>query len=172
MDSLLSTFQLVCGNKVLSPVLTTTRQYGEWMEKVFDPAICQLELYLHSKKQDGEDVLEIHPGTKIGDWFGRKKPTGTNMQSWFILQDSPMMKSLKRYKLAEYRDAVPISVTDKEGRRMIRCYTMEQLQLYIRSVIDPSFKLLFATPKQIKVRENDLSKLIMPEIQKERKRLF
>ena len=169
---LLNTFQLVNENRVISPVLTTTREYGMWMEKNFDPAICQLELYLSSKKQGGEDVLEMHPGTKIGAWFSKKKPTGQNMQSWFILQDSKMMNWLKRYKLAEFRDAIPISVNDTEGRRMIRCYTVEQIQLYVQSVIDPSFRVQFATPKQIKIRESDFNKLIIPEVPKERKRLF
>ena len=76
--------------------------------------------------------------------------------------------------MAELRDAIPISVNDKEGRRMIRCYSMEQLELYIQSNIDKNFHIMnnFAIPKQVKIRESDFNKLIKPTAVKERKRLF
>ena len=174
MKYYLGTFQLVFEDRVISPILTTTREYGVWMEKTFDPAICQMELYLHSKKQGGEDVLEMHPGTKIGDWFNKKKFSKEELQSWYIYQDSTMMEKLRRFRLAELRDAIPISVNDKEGRRMIRCYSMEQLELYIQSNIDKNFHIMnnFAIPKQVKIRESDFNKLIKPTAVKERKRLF
>ena len=33
---MLNTFQLVEKDKVISPILTTTREYGNWMETVYD----------------------------------------------------------------------------------------------------------------------------------------
>ena len=33
---ILSTFQLVNKDKVISPVLTTIREYGTWFERTFD----------------------------------------------------------------------------------------------------------------------------------------
>lgn len=169
---MLQTFVIVSDNKVISPVLTTTREYGRFLEDTFDSSICRLELYMVSKKSDGETVLESHPGTKIGSWFDKNKFFQNSLQSWFIYQDSTMMDKIRKYKLAEYRDAIPISVNDEKGRRMLRCYTVDQIDLYIRSNIDKLFKLEYDKPKQIKIRESDFNKMIIPQIKQERKRLF
>lgn len=168
---MLETFVIVSEDNVISPILTTTREYGRWLEEIFDSSICQLELYLKSKKKTGESVLEMHPGTKIGEWFGRQNFEQKNLQSWFIYQDSTMMDKIRKFKLAEYRDAVPIT---GQGTRMLRCYTMEQIELYVKSNIDKSFKIdnLFTSPKQIRIRKSDFDKMIMPEVKKVRKRLF
>lgn len=168
---MLETFVIVSDNNVISPILTTTREYGRWFEEIFDSSICQLELYLRSKKNTGESVLEMHPGTKIGEWFGRQSFEKTNLQSWFIYQDSAMMDKIRKFKLAEYRDAVP--VTDDKVR-MLRCYTLQQIELYIKSNVDRNFTInnLFAEPKQIKIRKSDFDKIMMPKIRKARKRLF
>ena len=169
---MLSTFQLVYQNKIISPVLTTTREYGNWFEDTFDKYTAQLELYLKSKKQGGESVLEWHPGTKIGHWFDTSNVSSGNLQSWFILKDSPAMDKIVKLNMAEQRDAIPISVNDEKGRRMLRVYTAEQIQLYIRSTLDKTFSISqhLGTPKQIKV--NSLDKIIMPEVKIQKKRLF
>ena len=169
---MLQTFVLVYNNEIISPLLTTTREYGNWLQSNFDSSICQLELYLTSKKRSGETVLESHPGTRIGAWFDKNKFQSKDLYSWFIYQDSTMMEKLKKYNLAELRDAIPISVNDEQGRRMIRCYTVEQIQLYVKSNIDKSFTVSYSKPKQIKIRESDFNKMIIPELKKERKRLF
>ena len=168
---MLGTFVIVSEDKVISPILTTTREYGRWLEEIFDSSICQLELYLKSKKKTGESVLEFHPGTKIGEWFGRQNFEQRNLQSWFIEQDSTMMDKIRKYKLAEYRDAVPVSENDV---RMLRCYTVEQIEMYVKSNIDRSFKIndLITPPKQIRIRKSDFDKMIMPVVKPARKRLF
>lgn len=168
---MLETFVIVSDDNVISPILTTTREYGRWLEEIFDSSICQLELYLKSKKKTGESVLEFHPGTKIGEWFGRQKFEQRNLQSWFIEQDSTMMDKIRKYKLAEYRDAVPVS---GNNTRMLRCYTVEQIEMYVKSNIDRSFKIntLIAPPKQIRIRKSDFDKMIMPVAKPVRKRLF
>lgn len=171
---LLSTFQLVNRDKVISPVLTTIREYGVWFEKTFDEYTVQKEIYLKSKKKSGESVLEWHPGTRIGQWFDNKQINSQEYQAWYILQDSPMMERLVKLKLAEQKDAIPISSTDDEGRRMIRVYTVAQINLYLKNLIDKSFDIstYVSTPKQIKVRDCDMSKLIVPKIDNTRKKLF
>ena len=140
MNNYLNTFVLVNKDRVISPILTTTREYGNWLEKVFDSSICNIELYIKSMKT-GEGALEKHPGTRIGDFF-KKMPVQSNLyKSWFAMQDSEVMNRLIKLKLAEYRDAIPISVNDKEGRRMIRLYTTQQIEMYIQMQIDDAFHI-------------------------------
>lgn len=171
---MLTTFQLVNNDKTISPLLTTIREYGVWFEKTFDEYTAQTELYMKAKKKSGESVLEWHPGTRIGDWFNTKEIDSPEYKSWFILQDSSMMDRLVKLKLAEKKDAIPISVNDVEGRRMLRIYTVNQIELYIRSIMDANFNIAkyIETPKQIRVKDTELGKLIMPRVNIRRKRLF
>lgn len=171
----LNTFVLVNNGKVISPVLTTTREYGDWLEKVFDSSICNLELYMKSKKADGEIVLEKHPGTNIGRYFDKADLHSNRLKSWFILQNSVVMTRLVKLDLAEQKDAIPISVNDEQGRRMIRLYTIDQINLYIQTKIDRSFRLAdyLTTPKQVKISDTDLAQIIKPEKQgMKKKKLF
>ena len=64
-------------------------------------------------------------------------------------------------------------VLDKEHRKMIRVYTVYQLELYLRTILDPQFNIekYVGVPKQIKVKSCDLDKIIMPKIE-QRKKLF
>lgn len=174
MAQSISTFVLVYKNNIISPILTTTREYGRWLEEYYDNSIANIELYLKSKKQDGTTVLESHPGTRIGNWFDKQRFNSTDYESWFILQDSTMMDRLVKYKLAEKRDAIPISVNDGKHRKMIRAYTIKQIELYIQSNIDSSFSIADKTlkPKQVVIQDSDFDKLIMPEIKNRRKALF
>lgn len=166
MNAILNTFQLVNKDQVISPILTTTREYGNWLEKVFDTSICNMELYMKSVKKDGERTLEKHPGTKIGAFFDKTEVHSSDLKSWFIEQDSAVMDRLVKLKLAEYKDAIPISVNDIQGRKMIRVYTVNQLDLYIRTKIDPDFKIEkhLTNCKQVKISDTDLEKVIKPEI--------
>lgn len=170
----IQTFVLVHKDRVISPILITIREYGTWFESVFDKYTSQMELYMHSVKKDGQSLLEWHPGTRIGNWFDKNKVSSEKLKCWFILQDSTMMEKLRKYKMAEYRDAIPISVNDKKGKRMLRVYTANQIELYIRQQIDKNFKIaeFLQTPKQIKIRDSDFGKLIMPKVESKRKRLF
>jgi len=170
----LETFQLVNEDRVISPILTTTRKYGDWFENTFDEYTSQMELYLKSRKKTGESLLERHPGTRIGAWFDSTKVNSENYKSWFIMQDCPMFHKLVKLQLAEQQDAVPISVNDKQHRNMIRVYTTNQIELYIKTVLDKNFNIsqYIGTPKQIKVRNVDLDKLIMPKVEHKQKRLF
>ena len=174
MKNPLGTFVFVYKEEVISSALTTTREYGRWLEELYDSSICQLELYLKAKKKTGESVLEMHPGTKIGEWFNKRNFEPKKFQSWFVYQDSTMMDKIRKYNLAEYRDAIPISVNDKQGRRMLRLYTIEQIELYVKTNIDRDFKIdgLYAQPKQIRIRESDFNKMIIPQIKEQRQRLF
>jgi len=166
MSVYLNTFQLVNKDRVISPVLTTTREYGNWFEKVFDSSISNMELYMKSVKKDGERMLEKHPGTKIGVFFDKTEVHSDNLKSWFIEQDGAVMDRLVKLKFAEYKDAIPISVNDIQGRKMIRVYTVNQIDLYIRTKIDSNFNIdkYLTTCKQVKISDIDLQKVIKPGI--------
>lgn len=174
-DTILSTFVLVNSkNEVISPVLTTTRVYGSWLEDIFDSSVCGFKLYLKSVKRDGERTIEKHPGTRIGDFFDHKDFSSEKLKSWFIMQDSEVMDRLVKMKLAEKKDAIPISVNDEEGRRMIRLYTIDQINVFIQMKLDKSFNIanFISTPKQVKISDSDIEKMIKPQVNKARKRLF
>lgn len=169
---MLNTFQLVDRNRVISPILTTTREYGNWLETVFDNSICNMELYMKSIKVEGERVLEKHPGTRIGQYFDKTPMNNPEYRSWYILEKSKCIDKLAKLKLIEKKDVIPISVNEEQGRRMLRCYTMQQLELYIRTKIDRSFSMgeYIGTPKQVKV--DDMRYIITQEIKSKKKKLF
>lgn len=171
-NNVLNTFQLVDKDRVISPILTTTREYGNWLETVFDNSICDMELYMKSVKASGERVLEKHPGTRIGNYFDKTKLSNPEYKSWFILEDSRCIDKLVKLKLIEKKDVIPISVNDEQGRRMLRCYTVKQIELYIRTKIDRNFSIAeyISTPKQVKV--DDLQYIITQKIQSKKKKLF
>ena len=168
----LQTFQLVKNDEVISPALTTIRQYGYWFEKTFDKYTAEMELYMKSKKKTGESLLEWHPGSRIGAWFDSNQIDSPNLKCWFIMQDSYMMERLVKLKLAEQKDAIPIAVNDEKGRRMLRVYTVEQIQLYIKSIIDKNFNIAdyVGTPKQVKIKDSDFGNLIKPKMNIQRQR--
>lgn len=171
---MLSTFQLVNNDNIISPILTTIREYGTWFEKEFDEYTAQQELYMKSKKNSGESVLEWHPGTRIGNWYDTHGLNEDKYKSWLILRNSPMMDRLVKLQLAEYKDAIPIAVNDVKHRQMLRVYTVDQIELYIRNTIDKKFSIapFIDVPKQIKVKNTDFDKLVMPRVDNKRKKLF
>ena len=170
-DKFIESFVIVNKGRIISPVLITIRSYGSWFEQTFDNYTAQLELYMKAKTKDGEAVLEYHPGTRIGKWFDSNTFDANELHSWFILQDSNVMYKLVKSKLAEQKDAIPISVNDPDKRRMIRVYTKEQIELYLKTLLkDTSFQLPITVPKQIKVIDTDLDKIIKPEFKQTGKR--
>lgn len=172
---ILRTFQLVNKGEVISPLLTTTREYGRWFEATFDEYTTAQEIYMKSKKA-GKTVLESHPGTKIGKFFDDNKNVfrDADLACWYILQDSDMMQRLVKYQLAEIRDAVPISVHDEKHRNMIRVFTTQQIETYIRTKIDSHFRIpkYIDVSKQVVVKDAEMHKLIRPVIRKQKASLF
>jgi len=166
---MLSTFQLVNNDNVISPVLVTVREYGNWFQDTFDKYTTQVELYMRAKKKTGEIVLEWHPGTKIGAWFDSNKINDPKYKCWFIQQESPAMSKLVKLNLAEQTDIV-----SAKGQKLLRVYTLDQLVLYIRTNIDRNFDInqYLSVPKQVKLKDSDLGTIIMPSIEKKKKRLF
>lgn len=170
-DNYLESFVIVNKGQIISPVLITIRSYGDWFEKTFDNYTAQMELYMKAKTKEGESVLEYHPGTRIGKYFDSNNFTANELHSWFILQDSNIMYKLVKSKLAEQKDAIPISVNDPEKRRMLRVYTKEQIELYLRTLLkDKNLQVPITTPKQIKVVDVDLNKIIKPDFKSTGKR--
>lgn len=173
---MLNTFVFVYKDEIISPILTTIREYGTWFEEIFDEYTAQMQLYMKSKKKSGESVLEWHPGTKIGLFYDTTKladPKGI-LKCWYLMQDSPMMDKLCKHKMAEYKDAIPFAVNDEEKRKMLRLYTVEQVQMYIRSTIDAKFDIspYIGKSLQVKVKDADLEKLVRPKVKSNRKSLF
>ena len=161
MANELRTFVLVNNNKVLSPALITVREYATWMEKYFDEYTCHLELYLNSKKNGGI-VSEWHPGTKIGRFFdmqGFKKP---ELKSWYLPADSKALPQLIKHGFVTANDS-------RSG--LLRLYTVQQIELYIKTAIDNSFSISdkILPPIQITMKPDEANRLVKPNIKAKRK---
>ena len=169
----LSTFIFVQGDRAISPPLVTVREYGRWLETVYDEYTCNYELYLKATV-DGQKVLEFHPGTRIGQYFDKTEFNSKKYDSWYIYQDSQMMNRLNKMKLAEYKDIAPILSGDKKGLRLLRLYSTDQIELYIRTKIDRNFYIRdkFLQPKKIVLRKCDMKYIIMPESKSTRRSLL
>ena len=85
-----------------------------------------------------------------------------------------MMQRLKHYKMAELRDAIPISVNDEENRRMLRVYTVNQIEAYIKANIDRNFSIdkYLGVAKKVCVKDSDMDKLIKPNVATKKKTVF
>ena len=94
-DIILNTFQLVNNNNIISPSLVTIRQYGNWFQQTFDEYTSQMELYMKSKKNTGESVLEWHPGTRIGKWFDSHNIDSPKYKSWYVMRQCSEKMTLK-----------------------------------------------------------------------------
>lgn len=162
---MLSTFQLVNANTIISPLLITTRDYGVWLEDVFGEYIAKQELYMKSTKTDGRNVLEWHPGTRIGKWFDTNKNTA---RCWYIMKDSPILDRLDKYGLLQAQK--PQSIPGNKDVKALRLYTAEQIELYIKTCIDKTFNIAsyISEPKQIKVRDTEMLDVIIPKTSKKR----
>lgn len=161
-ENIIQSFVLVNKEEIISPVLITTRSYGSWFEKQYDNYTTQMELYMKAKTKDGNVVLEYHPGTRIGKWFDSNELSSQDLHCWYILQDSNIMHRVVKYKLAEQKDAVPTTVKDIKSR-MLRVYTKQQIELYLKTMFHTDIELPIGTPKQIKITNLDLDSLIRPE---------
>lgn len=171
---MLDTFVLVHNGKTISPKLVTIREYGRWFEETFDKYTSTQELYLRAKNEDGEVVLESHPGTKIGNYFDKHSFNQPNLYSWYLSQDSAMMERLKKYKLAEKRDVIQFALQGKKYK-MLRVYTVNQIELYIRTVVDKNFsidKYIEKSSKKVCVKDSDFINMIRPKMESKRKTLF
>lgn len=159
------TFVLVHNNRVISPPLTTTREYGRWFEEYFDEYTVSQELYMKSIKADGERVLESHPGTKIGTFFKNTRVSDTKLVSWLINKDNSVIAKIKKQGILENGDI---------WGDTLKVYTVNQLEFYIRSNIDKTFSIAseVTLPKQIKITDKDMSLLTYPQINQRNKKLF
>lgn len=168
---MLNTFVLVNKDEIISPPLVTTREYGNWLETVFDSSICNMELYMKTIKS-GERVLEKHPGTRIGLYFDKIKVYNDIYRCWYILDGSKIIDRLAKLKLIEKKDVIPISTYEEQGRRMLRCFTVNQVELYIKTKIDRNFYIgdYIDTPKQVKV--DDMQYIIAQKTTSKKKKLF
>ena len=167
---MLNTFQFVYKGNTISPVLTTTREYGRWLMEEYDEYTTAQQLFMKSKTRNGNTVLESHPGTRIGNFFDTQNFSKPELHCWYLLQDTKEMERLVKLGLAELRDTIPSS--NKEGKRVLRIYTLEQLELYLKSTVDRNFRWYkeYQPPKQINVVT--LDNLIMSKITNTRKKLF
>ena len=159
------TFVLVHNNKVISPLLTTTREYGRWFEEYFDEYTTQEHIYMKSLKADGTRVLESHPGTKIGAFFKDLRVSDPALLSWLIYKDNSAIAKIKKLGILENGDLVG---------NTLKAYTVRQLDFYIASNIDSHFDISseVMTPVQIKITDKDLPLMVCPLVKKRNKKLF
>ena len=160
----LDCFVLVLGGTVISPALTTTREYGAWFSAVFDNYTSAEQLYLKSKTADGNVVLESHPGTKIGKFFDTHRFAKPELNCWYL--DPELVKQLISYKLADTADIITY-----KGARVLRVYTIEQIMLYVQSTVDRQFQIGSMVLPSKKVQVSRPDQYIRPEVKK-RKTLF
>lgn len=167
---MLSTFQIVYGKEVVSPPLVTTREYGRWFTEEYDNYTVSQELFMRSKTKDGGTVLENHPGTRIGNFFDTRTFTSDLLHCRYIEQDSSIMEKLIKYGLADKRDTITVSTMP--GKRVLRVYTLAQVELYIQSTLDRGFTFgdKYLIPKQVKV--STLDGLEVPKKKTNKKSLF
>lgn len=159
----LRTFVLVSEGKILSPTLVTIREYAGWMEKYFDKYTCALELYIPAKKNGGT-VFEWHPGTKIGRFFDMQGIKKSELTSWYLPVDTKGMQQLIKHNFATAGDA---------RNKLLRLYTVKQIDTYIKAVIDNSFEIgtKIIEPVQITISKEDAERLVKPRVPA-RKKLF
>lgn len=158
----LDSFVIVQGGTIISPTLTTTRQYGIWLQNIFGNDIAAQELFLKVKR-NGVSLLESHPGTRIGNYFDSNKFSKYELKCWYISSDSDVMEKLVMRGLADRGDCCKF-----QDNQMLRLYTTDQIQLYIKTKIDRDFDIgnMLCEPKQIVT--TDISKIVKPEKQKKR----
>lgn len=173
MKDKLTTIIFTNGDSVISPPLVTAREYGRWLETVYDEYTCNYELYLRAKF-GSEEVLEKHPGTRIGRYFDNTSFSTGKYGSWYIQQESSMMQKLNKMKLAEYRDIAPVLSGERKGMRLLRLYSVDQIELYVRTKIDKSFRVgdKIMQPKKIALRKSDMKNIIIPEVKQPKKSLL
>lgn len=169
----LQTFQLVVGNKPISDWLITTREYGRFMRKFYDERVCSYELFKQESKK-GEPLMVYHPGSKIGKFFDNQCVTQQKYMSTFFKQGCSVLDKLYDMELANPNDFNYISVNGSSREKLLRAYTPDAIELYIRTCIDRDFTInpVLMKPKQIKVLRGSLDKIIFPQCDKSRKSLL
>lgn len=163
----LDCFVLVKAGEVISPMLTTTREYGAWFSSYFDSYTSGQELFCSAKTKDGNRVLESHPGTKIGKYFDTHSFRRSELSCWFIKTDNDLIPQLKWYGLADIADCT----TNSYGR-VLRVYTVQQIELYLQETVDRDFRLGNILLPAKKVQVNDPDSYIKPEHNTKKKTLF
>ena len=165
MKNKLSTFIFVKEDRAISPPLTTVREYARWLETVFDEYTCNYELYIRATVGDTK-VLEFHPGTRIGQYFDNTEFNDNKYNSWYVYQESATMAKLNRFRFASYKDIAPILSGERKGLKLLRLYSVDQVELYIRTKIDKTFNIsnYVVTPKKIVLRKKDLADIIIPQV--------
>lgn len=173
MNDKLTTFVFTSGDRAVSPPLVTVREYARWLESAFDEYTCNYELYLRATVGDMK-VLEFHPGTRIGQYFDTTHFNSDKYNSWYIYQESTMMAKLVKMKLASYKDIAPILSGHRKGLKLLRLYSIDQVELYVRTKIDRCFNInnFLISSKKISVRKSDFKNMIMPEVKTEKKSLL
>jgi hypothetical protein len=173
MKDKLTTFVFTSGDRAISPPLVTVREYARWLETVYDEYTCNYELYLRATVGDTK-VLEFHPGTRLGQYFDNTKFSSNRYDCWYIYQESVMMEKLNRMRLASYKDVAPVLSGQRKGLKLLRLYSADQINLYVRTKIDRTFDInaYLVPPKKIALRKKDLDYIIMPEVKKGKRSLL
>lgn len=172
MEPLLNTFQLVHNGKVISPILVTTREWGEWFERVYDRYTINEHLYTKAKLGE-QSLLERHPGTRIGRFFDSGMFAQTDLGSVYILWQSNIVDKLLSIRMLRGNDNCSISI-HAEKKTVVRLLTARQVEVYIQSNIDRNFNIsrYIGPSKSVVVKDSDLEKIIKSQKMKSRVGLF
>lgn len=172
MEPTLNTFQLVNKGKVISPILVTTREWGEWFESVYDEYTINEHLYIRARRGE-QSLLERHPGTRIGRFFDSSMFTQNNLGSVYILWESNIVDKLISLRMLRGNDNCSISINE-EKKNLVRLLTARQIEVYIQSNIDRNFNIsaYIGTSKSVVVKDSDLEKIVKFQKMKSRVGLF
>ena len=163
----LDSFVLVYNNEIISPMLTTTREYGTWFSSTFDNYTSGQRLFLKTRTNEGKSVLVRHSGTRIGDFFDTRKPDKYELKCWFLKADSNLIKQLTGYNLADKHDCM-----SRNGERFLRVYTIQQIEYYVQMLVDKRFRIsnMVLQPKKIQV--DNMADVVKPNCKPNKRRLF
>ena len=135
--SKLRTFSVTNKNGIVTEKLVTSSEFGRWLTNVVTSDVYFPLLFL-----DGKDGPSYHPGTKLGNFFSNKKNgfSSKKYYSIYIPVGTETFLNLKTLPIFSNKD---ISTNCKVGgkKRVVRTFTLEQIQLFLNSMVDKQFNI-------------------------------
>lgn len=112
----------------LTPSLVTSSELGRWIKEIFTPEVYYDLLYHNDIKGKG-----YHPGSKIGNFFSKNNFSSSNLHSVYFPADTECVAKLLNLPIVSKKDFS--SVAKISAKRVIRCFTLEQVQLFLDTFV-------------------------------------
>lgn len=167
-------FVLVQNRKVISEWLIPTSEIGRVARHWFDEATV-IQEFTKKESKDGVGTRVSHPCSKIGQYFKKNRYTAKKYQSAFFMQNSIVVYRLKDLQLIDSKDIKRIKRRGSQVvELLLRCYTPEQVEVYVQSEIDRSFTMKdrMLPPIEIDISEADKKTMYVQYSEGNRNKLF